>query len=151
MVVLTGCWVHGPALCTVSRGSPTSPRMFVSVAPVISHAHLACENAAYHSSVQLSKKRKKKRKNPQRCDLCTEVRTIWQGKQSCSVAAADMKLCSELWFCFRWMSDRVNFLLVQRSFLMQSWIFLFWRFNRQSFILIRAVDELRLWVYRNDE
>lgn len=62
MVLLTGCWVHGPALCTVSRGSPTSPGMFVSVAPVISQAHLACENAAYHSSVQLSKKRKKKEK-----------------------------------------------------------------------------------------
>lgn len=61
MVVLTGCWVHWPALCTVSRGSPTSPWMFVSASPVLSHTHLDCENPAYHSSILLSKKKQNKK------------------------------------------------------------------------------------------
>lgn len=37
--MLTGCWVHWPVLCSVSRGSATHPGMFVSASSVLSDAN----------------------------------------------------------------------------------------------------------------
>lgn len=91
MVVLTGCWVHWPALCTVSRGSPTSPGMLVSASPVLSHAHFVCEIPAYHSSIQLPPK---KHLN----SVIYELGFALSDRQTIPLcaAAADMKLCSQI-------------------------------------------------------
>lgn len=104
MVVLTGCWVHWPALCTVSRGSPTSPGMLVSASPILSHAHFGCEIPAYHSSIQLPPK---KHLNSMIYELGFALSDKANNPTLCRCCRYET-LFSDMWFCFRWMSDGVK-------------------------------------------